>query len=148
MHTIASLRVCPAFNLLIHRHFYSEYFFDASGSSMKLHQDSDDEFSNEPKESHVSIEKLPRDIGLLLVGVGILGVLLPGVIGTPVLLVGGLILWPKAFHVVELRFRRRFPKTHRTSMQQVHRYLVDMDRRYPLEKLPCNQEAQQHNDLP
>ena len=82
---------------------------------MKLHQDSDDEFSNEPKESHVSIEKLPRDIGLLLVGVGILGVLLPGVIGTPVLLVGGLILWPKAFHVVELRF----PPIHEQDSQRL-----------------------------
>ena len=80
------------------------------------------------------IRALPKEVGALLVVAGIGGVLLPGPVGTPFLIVGGVILWPKAFERVELFFKKRFPKTHHQSVRQIKRFLHDLDRRYPITK--------------
>jgi hypothetical protein len=77
------------------------------------------------------LEELPRELGVLLASVGVLGVVLPGVAGAPALIAGGLVLWPKTFGKVEGWFSARFPVAHRKSMQQVGRFLDDLDRRYP-----------------
>ena len=77
------------------------------------------------------LEELPKELGVLLASVGVLGFVLPGVAGTPALIAGGLVLWPKTFGKVEGWFSRRFPAAHRKSMQQVGRFLDDLDRRYP-----------------
>ena len=49
---------------------------------------------------------LPKEMGVMLVAVGSLGWLLPGMVGTPALIAGGLVLWPKAFGKVETWFQR------------------------------------------
>ncbi len=77
------------------------------------------------------LEELPREIGVLLASVGVLGFVLPGIAGTPALIAGGLVLWPKTFSKVEGWFSNRFPVAHRASMRQVGRFLDDLDRRYP-----------------
>ncbi len=77
------------------------------------------------------VKDLPRELGVLLVSVGVLGFVLPGVAGTPAIIAGGLVLWPKAFGGVETWFHRRFPTVHGKSMQQLGRYLDDLERRYP-----------------
>ena len=77
------------------------------------------------------LEDLPRELGVLLASVGVLGFVLPGVAGAPALLAGGLVLWPRTFGKVEGWFSRRCPAVHRKSMQQVGRFLDDLDRRYP-----------------
>jgi hypothetical protein len=77
------------------------------------------------------LERLPPEIGALLMVVGIAGMLLPGPVGTPFVLVGGVALWPAAFGRVENWFERRFPGVHRTGMEQIIRYLDDLERRYP-----------------
>jgi len=46
------------------------------------------------------------------------------------------VLWPKTFSKVEGWFSHRFPVTHRKSMQQVGRFLDDLDRRYPRSENP------------
>lgn len=80
------------------------------------------------------IETLPKEVGVLLVVAGIGGILLPGPIGSPFLILGGVVLWPRAFRGLDHFFERRFPKVHRQSMRQITRFLDDLDRRYPLEK--------------
>ena len=77
------------------------------------------------------LEELPKELGILLASVGVLGFVLPGIAGTPALIAGGLVLWPKTFGKVERWFSGRFPATHRVSMRQVGRFLDDLDRRYP-----------------
>lgn len=77
------------------------------------------------------IQKLPPEIGVLLIIVGILGLLLPGPVGSPFVLAGGLTLWPKGFGKVEVWFQRRFPGLHRAGVTQIDRFLVDLERRYP-----------------
>jgi hypothetical protein len=88
---------------------------------------------------HQDVEKrpfrgVPREIGVLLVVAGIGGILLPGPVGTPLLILGGLILYPGAFERLEIRLERRFPRVHRHGMRQIDRFLGDLDRRYPFSK--------------
>lgn len=76
---------------------------------------------------------MPREVGLLMVSIGVIGVALPGIVGTPALLAGGLMLWPRGFRAVNGWVRKRFPKTHEHGVEQLIRYLDDMERRYPSE---------------
>jgi hypothetical protein len=77
------------------------------------------------------IKDLPRELGVMLMTVGVIGFVLPGVVGTPAMIAGGLVLWPKAFDKVENWFERRFPKIHKQSLYQINRYLNDLEARYP-----------------
>jgi hypothetical protein len=77
------------------------------------------------------IRELPREVGVMLLSVGTLGIVLPGIMGTPALIAGGLVLWPKAFGRVESWFERRYPQLHHQSMKQIGRYLDDLEKRYP-----------------
>jgi hypothetical protein len=77
------------------------------------------------------IGTLPKEVGVLLVIVGIGGILLPGPVGSPFLLLGSVTLWPSAFGKLEASFRNRFPRLHREGMRQVKRFLADLERRYP-----------------
>jgi hypothetical protein len=77
------------------------------------------------------IGTLPKEVGVLLVIVGIGGIMLPGPVGSPFLLLGAVTLWPRAFGKLEAAFRNRFPGLHQEGMRQVKRFLVDLDRRYP-----------------
>ncbi len=82
-------------------------------------------------ENLPTLAELPKELGILLASVGVLGVVLPGIAGAPALIAGGLVLWPKTFRPVENWFRGRYPATHRKSMQQVGRFLDDLGHRYP-----------------
>jgi hypothetical protein len=77
------------------------------------------------------IESLPKEVGVLLVALGVLGLALPGPLGTPALLAGGLVLWPAGFRGMVRCFERRFPNLHRSSFRQLSRFLADLERRYP-----------------
>lgn len=77
------------------------------------------------------IEEMPKEVGVLLVVAGVGGVILPGPVGTPMLILGGVILWPAAFRRVETWFERKFPRAHHKSVRQVVRFLDDLERRYP-----------------
>jgi hypothetical protein len=91
-----------------------------------------------PEEEEVlrQIRNLPPELAVLLLSVGVLGFVLPGIIGTPAIIAGGLALWPKAFGHAETWFGRRFPVVHSKSLRQMGRFLGDLERRYP--RLPMN----------
>jgi len=91
-----------------------------------------DEPANEAEIIEHRLEDLPKELGVLLASVGVLGFILPGIAGTPALIAGGLVLWPKTFGKVEGWFHHRYPVAHRKSMQQVGRFLDDLQRRYPV----------------
>jgi hypothetical protein len=69
---------------------------------------------------------------LLVAGFG--GLMFPGPFGTPFLVLGGVVLWPKAFGKVENYLRKRYPKLHHSGFRQINRFLDDLDRRYPIPK--------------
>jgi hypothetical protein len=77
------------------------------------------------------IKHLPKEVGVLLLVAGIGGLLLPGPVGTPFVLVAAVVLWPSLFERVELSFERHFPKMHRAGVRQIKRFLKDLERRYP-----------------
>ena len=65
--------------------------------------------NGESSRSYTSVQSLPKELGVLLVVGGIGGLLLPGPVGSPFLIVGGVILWPSAFRRVDQCFEKRFP---------------------------------------
>jgi len=77
------------------------------------------------------IKELPKEVGVILISVGAVGFVLPGVMGAPAIIAGGLVLWPHTFGGLENWFRRRNPDLHRLGMQQIGRFLDDLERRYP-----------------
>lgn len=79
------------------------------------------------------LRALPKEIGVMLVSVGALGVVLPGIVGVPAVVAGGLILWPKAFGKVDGWLEKRFPKTRRDGMKQIGRFIEDFEKRFPEE---------------
>jgi hypothetical protein len=121
----------------------SEAYMSAEEKNSPCPRSSDPEPAAEPANSAVSaqcpseeellreIRNLPPELAVLLLSVGALGFVLPGVIGTPAIIAGGLALWPKAFGRAENWFAKRFPVVHRKSLHQMVRFLSDLDRRYP-----------------
>ena len=77
------------------------------------------------------LPSLPPEVGILLTLVGTAGVVLPGMIGTPFLVAGGIALWPSAFRKVERWLMKASPKAYETGVQQLEQFLADLERRYP-----------------
>ena len=76
------------------------------------------------------LEDLPKEVGVMLIAAGVVGLVLPGP-GTPALIAGGVALWPGAFSKLELWLEQRYPNVHRKSMKQIGRFLDDLEKRYP-----------------
>ena len=87
------------------------------------------------------IGELPKEVGVLLIVAGVGGILLPGPVGSPFLLLGAMTLWPRLFTRLEVSFQRRFPRMHRTGTRQIQRFLADLDRRYPMPGPVVTREA-------
>ena len=79
-------------------------------------------------------QRPPKELGILLLVGGVLGLLLPGPVGTPFLIIGGVILWPAAFSRLESCLVKRLPRTHKLGMAQINRFVSDLERRYPWPK--------------
>ena len=77
------------------------------------------------------IDQLPRDVGWLLVYVGVLGVILPGIIGFPFVIIGGAVLLPGGPKLLMRWVGRNPPRFVHASMKQISRFLDDIERRYP-----------------
>lgn len=90
--------------------------------------------SNGDAEEIRRIRAMPNEVGVLLIVAGIGGILLPGPVGTPFLVLGVVILWPRAFGGLEDFVEKRFPRLHHQSMRQITRFLDDLERRYPPKK--------------
>lgn len=75
------------------------------------------------------IEKLPRDIGWMLLGAGLMSEVIMGL--PPFWVLGILILTPQIGQPIAALMQRRAPKLLNGSLDFVHRYLDDLERRYP-----------------
>ena len=85
------------------------------------------------------LQKLPNIIGIILIGSGLTGMMLPGIAGLPLLLAGGIVLSPWKATEIDGFFHRKFPEAYTTSMKMVDRFLDDLERRYP-------HKSNKHND--
>ena len=90
-------------------------------------------FRPQPNEAdtHSSLQRLPVEVSLMIVSVGVVGLIMPGPFGAPLIVGGGLSLWPKAFQPVDRWVRRRMPKAHESGMSWLERFRLDLERRYP-----------------
>lgn len=78
------------------------------------------------------IKKLPHDVGWLLFTAGMVGMIMPGVLGTPFLILGGLMLWPRTSERAEHWLAVGHASgTFKGSARQINRFLDDLERRYP-----------------
>lgn len=75
--------------------------------------------------------KLPPEIASLLIIAGVAGILLPGPIGMPLLIAGGVTYWPKTFGPIERWFNRRFPAAHREGVIQIKEFIDNLKKRFP-----------------
>ncbi len=76
-------------------------------------------------------DRLTPEIGWMLMGVGVLGVILPGLPGAPFFLAGGAVLIPGAKPRVARWFNDKPGPIKQTSMKILTRFLDDLDDQYP-----------------
>jgi len=72
----------------------------------------------------VRTEQLPKEAGWLLITAGVVGLVVPGVLGTPFLLAGAVVLTPGGSKLLS-RWAGH------SAMRQIGRFLDDLERRYP-----------------
>ena len=78
-----------------------------------------------------TITELPRDVGWFLLVGGLLSELVT--LGVPPFWIPGmLILWPRTGTRVASFLHRRSPKIFNQCLHMVHRYAMDLERRYPM----------------
>ena len=77
------------------------------------------------------VEHLNRGVGWVLISAGVIGLIVPGVLGTPFLIMGALALWPGNHKRVERWRQGHSPKMFHGAMRQINRFLDDLDKRYP-----------------
>jgi hypothetical protein len=80
------------------------------------------------------IRAMPKEFAVFLIVAGVSGLLLPGPVGTPFLILGCLMLWPNTFERMEIFVQRRFPRMHHEGVRQMRRFIDDLERRYPTPK--------------
>lgn len=90
----------------------------------KLEKDSDEEVVER-------VEHLNKNLGWVLISAGVVGMVVPGVLGTPFLLMGAYALWPGNRSRVEKWRQGHSPKVFHGAMKQINRFLDDLEKRYP-----------------
>jgi hypothetical protein len=83
------------------------------------------------EEMLLRIVNVPRDVGWMMVTVGVLGVILPGLIGTPFLVTGFAVLAPGGPRLLTRWVRRNPNWVVHAGLKQMGRWLDDLERRYP-----------------
>jgi hypothetical protein len=77
------------------------------------------------------IANAPRDVGWMMVSVGVLGVILPGLIGTPFLVAGIAVLTPGGPELFTRWVTENPNGFVLAGLKQMGRWLDDLERRYP-----------------
>ena len=95
----------------------------ASGSAAPVSEPTPDE-SAVRELTPARVEQLPKEAGWLLITAGIVGLVVPGVLGTPFLLAGAVVLAPGGSMLLS-RWAGH------SAMRQIGRFLDDLERRYP-----------------
>jgi hypothetical protein len=72
----------------------------------------------------------------MLVTAGVVGLVVPGILGTPFLFAGVFVLAPGGPRLLSRWAGRNPPKFVHTAMRQIGRFLDDLERRYPRTRSP------------
>ena len=95
----------------------------SSGNAARVSESAQDEPAFRELTA-VRVEQLPKEAGWLLITAGVVGLVVPGVLGTPFLLAGALVLVPGGSKLLS-RWAGH------SAMRQIGRFLYDLERRYP-----------------
>ncbi|MFM7741290.1 MAG: hypothetical protein ACKO9H_17975 [Planctomycetota bacterium] len=77
------------------------------------------------------LEQMPPEIGVLMLGFGVAGLIFPGPFGTPLIVAGGLSLWPRSFRRIDAWVAKKMPKSHESGHNWLNRFMDDLEKRYP-----------------
>ncbi|MGD0106152.1 MAG: hypothetical protein ABSC06_19245 [Rhodopila sp.] len=77
------------------------------------------------------LDTLTTDVGWLLITAGVIGVIVPGVPGTPFLIVGVLVITPGGTNLLARWSGKKPPRFINGGLKQIGRFLDDLERRYP-----------------
>jgi hypothetical protein len=77
------------------------------------------------------LDTLTTEVGWLLVTAGVIGVIAPGIPGTPFLIVGVLVITPGGTKLLSRWVGKNPPRIVKAGMKHVGRFLDDLERRYP-----------------
>jgi hypothetical protein len=77
------------------------------------------------------LDTLTTEVGWLLVAAGVIGVIAPGIPGTPFLIVGALVITLGGTNLLSRWAGKNPPRIVRVGMKQIGRFLDDLERRYP-----------------
>lgn len=91
---------------------------------------SDPRFAALPPDIQARIKRLSPEAAAAVIASGLIFWIVPGP-GTPLILAGGLRLWPRLFEKVTGKFQRHFPKGHSAGLEVLRRFLDDMESRFP-----------------
>ena len=83
------------------------------------------------EQTALRVEQLPREAGWMLITAGVVGLAVPGVLGTPFLLAGAVVLTPGGSKLLARWSGRHPSKFVHSAMRQIGRFLDDLERRYP-----------------
>jgi FAD/FMN-containing dehydrogenase len=89
---------------------------------------------NEPaasEETTLDLEHLPKEAGWALITAGVVGLAVPGILGTPFLLAGAFVVAPGGPKLLSRWVGRNPPRFVGFAMRQIGRFLDDLERRYP-----------------
>ena len=90
-----------------------------------------DELDHDEELLH-RIEQLPREVAWLMVYVGVLGLVVPGILGAPFLVAGTAILSPGGPKRLARWAGRKPHRLVHLGVAQITRLVDDLERRYPL----------------
>jgi hypothetical protein len=77
------------------------------------------------------LDTLTAEVGWLLVTAGVIGVIVPGIPGTPFLIVGALVITPGGTKLLSRWAGKNPPRFVKSGMKQIGRFLDDLESRYP-----------------
>jgi hypothetical protein len=83
------------------------------------------------QQTVLRIEQLPRELAWLLIYVGTVGLVVPGVIGSPLLIAGIAVLLPGGQTRLSRWASRKPRPLVQASLRQISRLIDDLGRRYP-----------------
>ncbi|MFM1800783.1 MAG: hypothetical protein RJA81_135 [Planctomycetota bacterium] len=90
----------------------------------------DPRFSAFPPDIQERLKRLSPEAAAAVIASGLIFWIVPGP-GTPLILAGGLRLWPEFFQKFSHGLKRYFPKGHSASLEVLRRFLDDLENRFP-----------------
>jgi hypothetical protein len=93
----------------------------------KMNQDE----SAADEDAVLRFTQLPREAGWLLMTAGVVGLVVPGILGTPFLLAGAVVVLPGGPKLLSRWIGRNPPKIVGSAIRQIGRFIDDLERRYP-----------------